>query len=1481
MASLYIFLGLLLLFSLEAPPCSAASDTLVEGQVLSIGDKLVSRNGKFALGFFQPSANISKYSSDNTTSWYLGIWFNKIPIYTVVWVANRERPITEPKLKLTQLKISGDGNLAIFDHDATESTIWSTHIDNRTETSMNTSVVLQNSGNLVIESPSNVVLWQSFDYPTDVALPNAKIGWNKVTRLNRVGVSKKSLIDMGLGSYSVQLYTNGTRKVTIEHRNPSLVYWSWSPDESGMKIPALKALLHMNPQTSGLITPNYVNNSEEEYYSYNSSDESSSTFLLLDMSGQIRFNVWSQDKQSWQSLYVQPVDPCRSYDTCGPFTICNGNAQPFCDCMESFTRKSPQDWDLGDRTGGCSRNTPLDCTGNKTTSSTDMFYPITRVKLPRDPQSIQEATVQSKCAETCLSSCSCTAYSFQNGICSIWHGELFSVNQNDGIEIHSEDVLYLRLAAKDLQTLRTNKRKPNVGVVTAASITSFMLLMVMFFLLIWRNRFKWCGVPLHNNEASSGIKAFRYTDLVHATKNFSEKLGAGGFGSVFKGILSDSTTIAVKRLDGARQGEKQFRAEVSSIGLIQHINLVKLIGFCCEGHKRLLAYEHMLNGSLDAHLFQSNGMLSWSIRYHIALGVARGLAYLHQSCHECIIHCDIKPQNILLDASFTPKIADFGMAAFVGRDFSRILTTFRGTVGYLAPEWISGVAVTPKVDVYSFGMVLLEIVSGRRNSAQEYISDSCHVSYFPVQAIEKLHQGDVRNLVDPRLHDDCNSEEVERVCKVACWCIQDNELDRPTMSEVVRVLEGLQELDMPPMPRLLAALTKCSIEAKLATIAEIRSDLNDTLLAGQVLTVSDKLVSRNGKFTLGFFQQEAGTSKSDGWYLGIWFSKILFGWNKRTGLNRQGISWKSLIDPGLGSYSVELDTNGTKGVIQMLRDPPKVYWYGLTSPTLVPELRSLVAMNPRTRGLIIPEYVDNAEEEYYMYTSPDGSSSSFLSLDMSGQIKLNYWQIVYAHPADPCNPFATCGPFTICNGISNPVCDCMESFTRKSPRDWNLGDRTGGCTRNTPLNCTVSSNKTSSSDMFRPIAHVKLPYNSENIQDAIGQSKCAQACLDSCSCTAYAYQNSKCSVWHGDLFSVNENDGIENHSDYVLYLRLAAKDLQFCVTNAHSVGNDLEEQIQVVYWCAITQQPRYSDLVHATKNFSKKLGAGGFGSVFKGVLRDLTIVAVKRLDGARQGEKQFRAEVSSIGLIQHINLVKLIGFCCQGDKRLLVYEHMLNGSLDAHLLQSNPTVLNWSTRYQIALGVARGLSYLHQSCRECIIHCDIKPQNILLDESFTPKIADFGMAVFVGRDFSRVMTTFRGTIGYLAPEWISGVAITPKVDVYSYGMVLLEIISGMRNLPNVHSSNSYHAAYFPVRAINKLHEGDVPSLVDPQLSGDFNLEEVERVCKVACWCIQDNEFNRPTMGEVVLVLDGLQEFAMPPMPKLLAALTSSSDVATM
>ncbi|XXG70310.1 hypothetical protein AAC387_Pa06g3098 [Persea americana] len=225
----------------------------------------------------------------------------------------------------------------------------------------------------------------------------------------------------------------------------------------------------------------------------------------------------------------------------------------------------------------------------------------------------------------------------------------------------------------------------------------------------------WCIQDNENNRPSMEFVVQILEGII--TNNFSEKLGRGSFGLVFKGNLPYSTPIAVKKLEGLAQGEKQFRAEVSTIGAIQHINLIRLRGFCFQGKNKLLVYDYMPNNSLDSQLFHKNAQtIDWKIRYQIALGIARGLAYLHENCRDCIIHYDIKPENLLLDAAFCPKLADFGMAKLTGREFSRVLTSMRGTIGYLAPEWISGVAITPKADVYSYGIMLFEIISGKRNA---------------------------------------------------------------------------------------------------------------------------------------------------------------------------------------------------------------------------------------------------------------------------------------------------------------------------------------------------------------------------------------------------------------------------------------------------------------------------------------------------------------------------------------------------------------------------------------------------------------------------------------------------------------------------------------------------------------------------------------------------------------------------------------------
>jgi serine/threonine protein kinase len=276
--------------------------------------------------------------------------------------------------------------------------------------------------------------------------------------------------------------------------------------------------------------------------------------------------------------------------------------------------------------------------------------------------------------------------------------------------------------------------------------------------------------------------------------------------------------VAVKKLEGLWQGDKQFRTEVSTLGLIQHVNLVRLLGFCSAGDDKMLVYEYMPNGSLDGHLFDGDdsSCLSWRERYGIMLGVARGLVYLHDGCRECIIHCDIKPENILLDEDMSLRIADFGMAKLVRRDFSRALTTMWGTIGYLAPEWVSGQPIRTKADMYSYGMVLFELISGRRNTvgyhghsnggSEVEVTGSSTFYFYPVWAAGKVAGGEVSVVADPRLRSDVLEEELERACRVACWCIQDQEEHRPTMVQVVQALEGVFHVHAPPVPRGLQHL---------------------------------------------------------------------------------------------------------------------------------------------------------------------------------------------------------------------------------------------------------------------------------------------------------------------------------------------------------------------------------------------------------------------------------------------------------------------------------------------------------------------------------------------------------------------------------------------------------------------------------------------------------------------------------------------------
>lgn len=307
---------------------------------------------------------------------------------------------------------------------------------------------------------------------------------------------------------------------------------------------------------------------------------------------------------------------------------------------------------------------------------------------------------------------------------------------------------------------------------------------------------------------------FKHKELEEATNNFSSLLGKGSSGSVYKGVLNDGTSIAVKRILGEdERGEKEFKSEIAAIASVQHTNLVRILGYCCvQTGPRFIVYEFFPKGSLDKWIFHQKGSyncLAWENRVRVAIDVARALSYLHHDCRSRILHLDVKPENILLDENFRGIVSDFGLSKLMGRDESKVVTTVRGTKGYLAPEWLLENGISEKSDVYSFGMVVLEMIGGRRNirvlEKIEKEKEKKTFEYFPKIVIEKLREGKVMDLVDKRVLErgGIDEREVKKLVCVALWCIQEKARLRPSMVRVVEMLDGRAPVDVPPHSQMV------------------------------------------------------------------------------------------------------------------------------------------------------------------------------------------------------------------------------------------------------------------------------------------------------------------------------------------------------------------------------------------------------------------------------------------------------------------------------------------------------------------------------------------------------------------------------------------------------------------------------------------------------------------------------------------------------
>ncbi|XP_008230190.1 PREDICTED: G-type lectin S-receptor-like serine/threonine-protein kinase At2g19130 [Prunus mume] len=580
-----------------------------------------------------------------------------------------------------------------------------------------------------------------------------------------------------------------------------------------------------------------------------------------------------------------------------------------------------------------------------------------------------------------------------------------------------------------------------------------------------------------------------------------------------------------------------------------------------------------------------------------------------------------------------------------------------------------------------------------------------------------------------------------------------------------------------------------------------------------------------------------------------WLPGARIGFNTVTNQTLILTSWKSSEDPAPGLFTLELDPNGSNAYL-IFWNRSRQYW----SSGAWDEKSRIFSWVPEMRLNYIYNfsYVTNKNESYFTYSLYNPKTISRFVMHTSGQIQQltwleisSQWNLFWNQPRKQCEVYDLCGAFGSCNEVSPVSCNCLTGFEPKLQRDWNLQAYSGGCKRKTPLHCENATSADGKQDQFLKMATMSSPANEQSVKVETFAG-CESICLNNCSCTAYAYNSSGCSIWIGELFNLQQLTSSDSQG-ITLYLRLAASEFKSPKSNKGLIvgvvagsAAGIAILLGLIVVVILRQRKRvtgmgkavegslvafgYRDLQDATKNFSEKLGGGGFGSVFKGTLPDSSVIAVKKLESVSQGEKQFRTEVSTIGTIQHVNLVRLRGFCSEGTKRMLVYDYMPNGSLDSQLFHDmRPNVLDWKTRYQIALGTARGLAYLHEKCRDCIIHCDIKPENILLDTELGPKVADFGLAKLVGREFSSVLTTMRGT------SQIS------------------------------------------------TAETDVLSLLDPRLDGNADVQELTRICRVACWCVQDDEAHRPSMGQVVQILEGVSDVNLPPIPRSLHVLGDDQE----
>ncbi|XP_059446465.1 G-type lectin S-receptor-like serine/threonine-protein kinase LECRK4 [Corylus avellana] len=746
-----------------------------------------SPSGDFAFGFYPLVTGL----------YLVGIWFDKIPEKTLVWSANRE----DPAHKGSAIKLSLTGQLELTHSNGT-------HFFVHSGTSVN-SASMQDDGNFVLLNRSSGILWQSFDSPTDTILLGQRLTMGQKLYSNANGS-----VDYSIGQYMLELQQMDGNLVLSAFRFADPGYWYTGATNVNISLVFNQstAFMYLIVENNASISYNMTKSTSvrtpiENYYHRATINDHGNFQQLARLKG---------NNNQWQVVWQAITEPCTVNTICGVYGYCQvlDNVTITCNCLPGY---SP--WDPYVPSKGCYPEVVIDfCAANSSTSdftiktmedtdlTNDMYADLARINTDEDG-----------CKKAVMDDCFCMAGVFNpsgsgsdQNFCLKKRMPLLNGRKSNPATKNFIAFLKVPVVNNSAQVPPKKRKDSPSSVVLLASLLLCLILALLFAAIaIYHHplfqRYMHVQPPPKPKAVEINLKAFSFQELREATNGFKNKLGEGAFGAVYSGFLTmedeEVVEVAVKQLEKMiEQGEKEFITEVQVIGLTHHKNLVRLLGFCNEDNHRLLVYELMKNGSLSSFLF-GEIRPSWERRAEIVLGIARGLLYLHEECDTQIIHCDIKPQNVLLDNNYTAKISDFGLAKLLMNDRSRTSTNVRGTMGYMAPEWLKNAPVTTKVDVYSFGVLLLEIIFCRRQIEMRSTDEDREGEYV-ILTDWVLYCMRASNLEATVSYDSevlSNYKRFERMAMVGLWCVSSNPTLRPSMEKVVEMLEGNVEVGVPPL----------------------------------------------------------------------------------------------------------------------------------------------------------------------------------------------------------------------------------------------------------------------------------------------------------------------------------------------------------------------------------------------------------------------------------------------------------------------------------------------------------------------------------------------------------------------------------------------------------------------------------------------------------------------------------------------------------